>query len=422
MTISDKDKKYIWHPFTQMKTASEPIPIVRGKGSLLFDQEGNSYIDAISSWWVTIHGHSHPYITQKVSQQLQTLEHVLFAGFTHQAATDLCHHLKLHLPNNQSKFFFSGDGSSAVEIALKMSIQYFRNINETRHRILALEGGYHGETFGAMSAGSKSIFSAPFEDYLFDVEHLPFPGLDEELTLAALKEKLEKGDVCCFIFEPLVQGASGMRMYSASTLDKMISLCHQHKVLCIADEVMTGFGRTASYFACNQLEQEPDFMCLSKGLSGGTLPISLTTCTEKIYDSFLGNDLNTAFLHGHSYTANPIGCAAALASLELLEKEECQKQIQSIKEYHYQFYKILQKHPKAYNVRQCGTILAFNVEFQPSDYSNKIKDELYQYFIQDGVLLRPLGNVVYILPPYCITKEELKKVYNSILNALEKIQ
>ena len=420
MSIYSDDKKYIWHPFTQMKTAENPIPIVKGKGTLLIDENGKTYIDAISSWWVNLHGHAHPYISQKVSKQLNTIEHLMFAGFTHQAATTLCAKLSKHLPNNQHKFFFSGDGSSAVEIALKMSIQYWKNKGIERHRILALEGGYHGETFGAMSAGAKSIFSAPFEDYLFEVEHLPFPN-DEEETLTSLKEKLEGGKVACFIFEPLVQGAAGMRMYSAQVLNKMIALCKQYDVLCIADEVMTGFGRTGSYFACNQLSETPDLMCLSKSLSGGTLPISLTSCSQAIFDSFLGNDLSTAFLHGHSFTGNPLGCAAAIASLELLEQEECQEQIKSISKSHNTFAQQIATHPKVNNLRQCGTILAMDIVSAESGYSSDVKQLLYQHFIEDGVLLRPLGNVLYIIPPYCITHQELQTVYNSILKALEKV-
>ena len=417
MSISKKDEKYIWHPFTQMKTAQKAIPIIKGEGSLLFDEDGKSYIDAVSSWWVNLHGHAHPYIAAKIQEQMQHLAHVMFAGFTHPAAVDLCEKLSQHLPSNQKKFFFSGDGSSAVEIALKMSIQYWRNKKIKRHRILALEGGYHGETFGAMSAGAKSIFSTPFEDYLFEVNHIPFPG-NEGKCLSALENQLKIGDVACFIFEPLVQGASGMRMYSPQTLDKILALCHKYDVLCIADEVMTGFGRTGSIFACNQLQESVDFMCLSKGLSGGTLPISLTTCGQKIYDSFLGDDLSTAFLHGHSYTGNPIGCAAAIASIELLEKESCLNRIQEIASQHQDFAKSIRNFPQLVGIRQTGTILAMEFGSSNSGYHSNLKDKLYQHFLDDGILLRPLGNVLYILPPYCITDQELKQIYSSILSIL----
>lgn len=420
MSISDKDKQYIWHPFTQMKTSGKPIAITKGEGTLLFDEAGNSYIDAIASWWVNLHGHAHPYLAQKVHEQMQQLEHVVFAGFTHKPAAELCHRLSKRLPANQSKFFFSGDGSSAVEIALKMSIQYWKNKGEKRYRFLALDGGYHGETFGAMSAGARSIFSEHFKDYLFEVTHLPFPK-DEETCLNALKAELSKGEIAAFIFEPLVQGASGMRMYSASTLDKLIKLCKKNQVLCIADEVMTGFGRTGDYFACNKLKEEVDFMCLSKGLSGGTLPISLTTCTQNIYNAFLGNDMSTAFLHGHSYTGNPIGCASAIASLDLLESDECQENISRVQQMHASFAEKLQKHQLIQSIRQEGIILAIELKADQSGYNSSIKEGLYKHFISQGVLLRPLGNVIYILPPYCITDEELDSVYKSILSALEKM-
>ena len=420
MSISDLDKKHIWHPFTQMKTAQAPLPIERGKGTILFDEDGKSYIDAISSWWVNLHGHAHPYLAQKVNEQMQQLEHVVFAGFTHKPAAELCQRLSKRLPANQSKFFFSGDGSSAVEIALKMSIQYWRNKGQKKQRFLALEGGYHGETFGAMSAGARSIFSAHFQDYLFDVKHLPFPKAEQD-CLDALEEELKSDDVAAFIFEPLVQGASGMRMYSANTLDKLIKLCKKHQVLCIADEVMTGFGRTGDYFACNKLKEEVDFMCLSKGLSGGTLPISLTTCTQDIYNAFLGNDMSTAFLHGHSYTGNPIGCSSAIASLDLLESNECQENISRVQQMHASFAEKLQKHELIEDIRQEGTILAIELKADQSGYNSSIKEDLYKHFISQGVLLRPLGNVIYILPPYCISDEELKQVYKSILSTLEEM-
>lgn len=419
MSISDLDKKHIWHPFTQMKTAQAPLPIVRGKGTILFDEDGKSYIDAIASWWVNLHGHAHPYLAQKVNEQMQQLEHVVFAGFTHKPATELCQRLSKRLPANQSKFFFSGDGSSAVEIALKMSIQYWRNKGQKKQRFLALEGGYHGETFGAMSAGARSIFSAHFQDYLFEVSHLPFPK-DEAACLQALEKELAKGEVAAFIFEPLVQGASGMRMYSASTLDKLIKLCKKQQVLCIADEVMTGFGRTGDYFACNKLKETVDFMCLSKGLSGGTLPISLTTCSKEIYQAFLGDDMSTAFLHGHSYTGNPVGCASAIASLDLLESEECQENIRRIAKKHASFAQQIRENERIEDIRQEGTILAIELKADQSGYNSSLKESLYQHFISQGVLLRPLGNVIYILPPYCISNMELDQVYKSILSALDK--
>ena len=420
MNLVEKDQKYIWHPFTQMKTAGSALPIVKGEGTLLIDDKGNSYIDAISSWWVNLHGHSHPYIAEKVYAQMLQLEHVVFAGFTHSPAVELCEKLSKHLPQNQAKFFFSGDGSSAVEIALKMSVQYWKNKGESKTRFVALDGAYHGETFGAMSAGARSIFSAPFSDLLFESTHIPFPK-DEEAAVKSLREELAKGDVAAFIFEPLIQGAAGMRMYKAETLNKLMRVCKEAGVLCIADEVMTGFGRTGTTFAVNQVEEEPDFICMSKGLSGGTLPLSLTTCTNAIFDAFLGDDIQKAFLHGHSFTGNPIGCVAAIASLELLEKEECQEAMKNIAARHKIFGEKIKSLDIIKDIRQTGTVIAIELKADSSGYASTIRQQLYQSFLAEGVLLRPLGNVIYILAPYCITAKELTKVYEVIETKLKTL-
>ena len=421
MGLVEKDKKYIWHPFTQMKTAEKAIPIVKGEGTLLIDEKGNTYIDAISSWWVNLHGHSHPYIAEKVYAQMQKLEHVVFAGFTHNPAVELCEKLSKHLPSNQAKFFFSGDGSSAVEIALKMAVQYWKNKGENKTRFVALDGAYHGETFGAMSAGARSIFSAPFSDLLFECTHIPFPK-DEQAAIQNLKTEIDKGGIAAFIFEPLVQGAAGMRMYKAETLNKLMQICKEAGVLCIADEVMTGFGRTGTTFAVNQTEAKPDLICLSKGLSGGTLPLSLTSCTNDIFDAFLGDDIQKAFLHGHSFTGNPIGCTAAIASLDLLERKECQRAIKNIAESHEIFAKRINSIEIIKDIRQTGTILAIELKSDSSGYASSVRQKLYQDFLDQGVLLRPLGNVIYILPPYCIKEKELEKVYKVIENQLKKMR
>ena len=421
MGLEEKDNKYIWHPFTQMKTAEAAIPIVKGEGTLLIDEKGNTYIDAISSWWVNLHGHSHPYIAEKVYAQMQKLEHVVFAGFTHNPAVELCDKLSKHLPSNQAKFFFSGDGSSAVEIALKIAVQYWKNKGENKTRFVALDGAYHGETFGAMSAGARSIFSAPFSDLLFECTHIPFPK-DEQAAIQSLENEIDKGGIAAFIFEPLVQGAAGMRMYKAETLNKLMQICKKAGVLCIADEVMTGFGRTGTTFAMNQIEAKPDLICLSKGLSGGTLPLSLTTCTSNIFDAFLGDNLEGAFLHGHSFTGNPIGCIAAIASLDLLEKKECQTAIKNIAKSLEIFAKRINSIEIIKDIRQTGTILAIELKSDSSGYASSVRQKLYQDFLDQGVLLRPLGNVIYILPPYCIKEKELEKVYMVIENQLKKMR
>lgn len=420
MNSVEKDKKYIWHPFTQMKTAGDPILIKSGKGALLFDDEGNEYIDAISSWWVSVHGHAHPYIAKKISEQLRTLEHVIFAGFTHQPAIDLAERLLAYL-SHQSKIFFSDNGSTAVEVALKMCLQYFYNQDIQKDTIVALENAYHGDTFGAMSAGGNDGFNNPFKKKMFEVERIPTPTNESrEKSVATLKEIISKKQVCCFIFEPLIQGAGGMIMYEPEALDELIRICRKNGVLCIADEVMTGFYRSGKMFASNYLENKPDLTCLSKGLTGGTLPMSITCCTEEIYEAFLSTDKMKTFFHGHSFTGNPIGCAAALANLDLFEKQRTLDHVERIVAAHEGFRSKIENHPRAKNVRQRGTILA--VEFQTgsdTSYFNNIRDQLYDYFLDKGILLRPLGNVIYIMPPYCITDEELQKVYDAIYAALE---
>lgn len=422
-TILEADEQYIWHPYTQSKTAKTPLPIVRGEGTILYHEDGTAYIDAVASWWVNLHGHSHPHIAKKVYEQMQVLEHVIFAGFTHEPATLLAKRLLTHLPDQQARIFFSDNGSTAVEIGIKMAMQYFHNKGIERKYLVALDNAFHGETFGAMSASADLSFNRAFHSHLFEVKRIPTPVKGQEkASVEALKALLETGEIYAFLFEPLVQGAGGMIMYEPAILDELMALCHEHDVFCIADEVMTGFGRTGRTFACDYLEEQPDIMCLSKGLTGGTLPLSLTTCTEKIFEAFLSNDKYKTFFHGHSYTANPVGCAAALASLDLLESEACQQDIARIVKSHETFKVQLEGHPKLIDVRQRGTILA--IEFatpETSGYFNNIRDKLYYFFLENGVLLRPLGNVIYILPPYCITDAELDKVYGLILACLEEI-
>lgn len=421
MTSLEKDKAYIWHPFTQMKTAGEHILIKKGKGALLFDEEENEIIDAVSSWWVNVHGHAHPYIATRIYEQLNTLEHVIFAGFTHSPAIELCSRLLQYLPH-QSKAFFSDNGSTSVEVALKMCLQYFFNQGIKKDTIVALESAYHGDTFGAMSAGGDDGFNNPFKEKMFQVERIPTPTeKNKEQSIEQLKKIISEKEVCCFIFEPLIQGAGGMIMYEPEVLDELIQICHDNNVLCIADEVMVGFYRTGKMFASNYLKNKPDLTCLSKGLTGGTLPLSLTTCTQEIYDAFLSDDKMKTFFHGHSFTGNPVGCAAALASLDLFEKQETLDNIQRVIKSHEKFRQRIANHPAAENIRQRGTIVAIEFKTESStSYFNNIRDKLYHYFLENGVLLRPLGNVIYVMPPYCITDEQLNKVYELIISALDR--
>lgn len=421
-SLVEKDARYIWHPYTQMKTAASPLPVVRGEGARLIAEDGKSYIDAVSSWWVNLHGHAHPYIAQRVAEQARTLEHVIFAGFTHPPAVELAERLLGILPDNQAKVFYSDNGSTAVEIAVKMAIQYYFNQGIERKKVIAFEHAFHGETFGAMSISGDLSFNTAFHDFLFRVERIPppLPGRETE-SWQALQRVLSDGDACAFIFEPLIMGAGGMLMYTPEALDALIALCHEHDVLCIADEVMTGFGRTGKIFAADHLQHKPDLMCLSKGLTGGTLPLAVTTCTQAIFEAFLSDDKYKTFFHGHSYTGNPLGCAAALASMDLLLSDACQADIQRITDRHRLFKVHIESHRAVREVRQTGTVMA--VEFESAEatsYFNNLRDTLYNFFLEQGVLLRPLGNLIYILPPYCITDEELERVYKAVEQALDK--
>ena len=421
MTLQERDLKVIWHPYTQMKTASPPIPIVGGKGTLLFDEAGKQYIDAVSSWWVNIHGHAHPYIAEKVAEQLHKLEHVIFAGFTHEGAIELAERLLAILPGNQKRAFYSDNGSTAVEVAIKMCLQYWLNKGQQRTKVLAFKNAYHGDTFGAMAVSGRSAFTKAFESLLFDVEFIDLPNA---LNITDLKSKIShlSKDLACFIFEPLIQGSAGMIMYEAVYLNELMAHCKQEGVLMIDDEVFTGFGRTGKPFACDHLNVRPDVMCFSKGLTGGTMAFGLTTCTQDIYDAFLSDDRLKTLFHGHSYTANPVACAAALASLDLFLQPLTVNNINRIAIAHERFAIKIKHHPKIKTVRQTGTILAMEWETgHDTSYFNTLRDKLYNYFLAAGIILRPLGNVVYILPPYCITDSELQYVYNTIEQALQEI-
>src|SRR6195952_4240501 len=316
MGLSERDLDVIWHPYTQMKTALPHVPIVRGEGACLYDEDGKRYIDAVSSWWVNIHGHANKYIAQKVAEQLLQLEHVIFAGFTHPTAVELAERLLAVLPSNQKKAFYSDNGSTAIEVAIKMCLQYWHNQGKTRTKMLAFTNAYHGDTFGAMAVSGRSAFTAAFDSLLFEVEFIDVPNADNIESLKSLISNL-KSELACFIFEPLVQGAGGMLMYEAEHLNTLMAHCRKENILLIADEVFTGFGRTGKRFACDHVTEQPDIMCFSKGLTGGTMALGLTTCTQIIFNAFLSDDRLKTLFHGHSFTANPVACAAALASMDL---------------------------------------------------------------------------------------------------------
>jgi adenosylmethionine-8-amino-7-oxononanoate aminotransferase len=423
MTLQERDQAHVWHPFTHLKISPAALPIVRGEGAAFFDEQGRRYIDAIASWWVNIHGHSHPYLAQKVSEQLSTLEHAIFSGFTHEPAVQLAERLLKRLPTNQAKVFYSDNGSTSVEVALKMAFQYWSNVDEPRLKVIAFENAYHGDTFGGMSVGARNAFNEPFSNLLFDVIHIPLPlkGYEEQ-SFSAMTAALQDNDIASFIFEPLVQGAAGMFMYEAEALDKLISMAKEKRVICIADEVMTGFGRTGKFFACDHLSQAPDIICLSKGLTGGVMPLGVTSCASFIYEAFLSNDKMKTFFHGHSYTANPTSCAAALASLDLFDQPAAFENIYRIQRAHEKFAAKLRKHNKLKEVRQKGTILALEIRTSESThYLNALAERVPEFFLARGIILRPLGNIVYVLPPYCISDEDLELIYTALEEFLDTV-
>jgi adenosylmethionine---8-amino-7-oxononanoate aminotransferase len=414
-------ENYIWHPFTQMKTATPPLHVVKAKDCILYTADGKEYIDAVSSWWVNIHGHCNEIIANAIAEQAKTLEHVIFAGFTHTPAIDLSKKLISMLPAGFAKVFFSDDGSTSVEVALKMAIQYWRNqgvYNKTT--IIAFDNAYHGDTFGAMSVAERNAFNAAFDPFLFDVQRLPLPN---EQNIGFVKQQLlsiaREDTVAAFIFEPLVQGAAGMLMYEAKYLDELLAIAREQNIICIADEVMTGFGRTGRNFAIEHLHNKPDIICLSKGITGGFMPLGVTICSQKIFDAFYDDDKMKTFFHGHSYTGNPLACAAANASMQILTSDRCQQQIQAIVNAHAAFAGSVKQHPAVKEVRQQGTIIAIELNTKEnSSYFNNIQAEAYRFFLNNGVFLRPLGNIVYIMPPYCITSGQLENIYDCISNSL----
>ena len=421
MSLTEKDSQYLWHPYTQHKTASAPIAITKGKGAMLWDENGKEYIDAIASWWVNPFGHSNRFIADAIYKQLTTLEHVLFGGFTHEPAVVLSEKLMKILPKNQNKIFFSDNGSTAVEVAIKVALQYFFNKGEKKTTLIAFENAFHGDTFAAMAASGISFYTQAFEGMFIDVVRIPVPVKgEEERSFQALAQAIKNNNCAAFIFEPLVLGAAGMVMYDPEELDKLIGICKENRILTIADEVMTGFGKTGKTFACDYLVGQPDMMCLSKALTGGTIPMAITTFTQELFEAFYSDDINKALFHGHTFTANPTGCAAALASLELLQTNEMQTNIIRVNQSHLAFEKLIQNHPKVSTTRVLGVIFALEIKTESqASYYGSLRNKLYDFFIENGIILRPVGNVIYILPPYIIENDQLQKIYTVVEKALD---
>ena len=417
---------HLWHPITQVARSDAPQRVVRAQGSLLELEDGRELIDAISSWWVTLHGHAEPSIAAAIGRQAQTLEQVIFANFSHGPAEQLANRLSAH--TGLERLFFSDNGSSAVEVALKMAWQWWRNQGSERRQLIAFEGAYHGDTFGAMAVGDRSVFTEAFEELLFDVTRLPWPATHwddasieerEAAALTALREALQT-PTAALIVEPLIQGAAGMRMVRPEFLKAVAEEVHASGALLIADEVMTGFGRTGALFSCQRAGIQPDLVALSKGLTGGFLPMAVTMASERIYAGFISESEPTAtFFHGHSFTANPLGCAAALASLDLLEANP--EAYTGFEARHQPHLEALAQHPKVRNVRCTGTVAAFEIEAGETNYLNPIGKVIQRHCIEQGVYLRPLGNVVYLLPPLCTSDAQLQQCYGALQSCLTQL-
>ncbi len=423
-SIISRDRKYVWHPFTRQKQMPDPIAIVKGKDSLLMDADGNTYIDAISSWWVNLHGHAHPYIAEKIYAQALELEQVIFAGFTHEPAVTLAERLLSILPGNLAKVFFSDNGSTSTEVALKMSIQYWWNQGQhNRKKILAFRNAYHGDTFGAMSVSDRGVFTLAFHEHLFEVVFIDTPT-SENLAHSCEMIAQQGKDIAAFIYEPLVQGAGGMCMYAAEHLDTLLPAAREQGIICIADEVMTGFGRTGKLFASEYMHNTPDIICLSKGITGGFMPLGVTACAAFIYEAFVQDDQLKTFFHGHSFTANPLACAAANASLDLLSTEQCTQQriwlAQKTNELAVKMERLAQETQKIASVRRLGTILAFDINQGQTGYLNAVSQVVTKEALQAGLYIRPLGNTVYIMPPYCLKDAEFCRISQFLENNVNK--
>lgn len=405
----------IWHPFTQHALEPAMTRIARTDGAYLIDENGRAIFDAISSWWVITHRHRHPEIMAAIQRAAETLDQIIFAEFTHEPAEDLAHGLIRLAPSGLEHVFFSDSGSTSIEVALKMALGFFHNRNEPRSRIVVMEHGYHGDTIGTMSAGERGVFNAAYGALLFDVDTIPFPAAgSEQQTLDALEKHCRSGNVAALLIEPLVLGAGGMKMYSPEVLGELARIARDHGTLVIADEVMTGWGRTGTLFAIDQTDIVPDILCLSKGITGGALPLAATLCSAEIFAAHLSTDRRRTFFHSSSYTANPIACAAALANFKVWEAEPVAERIESLERMQREGLSRFRADPRFANVRQAGTIAALDVAVATPGYLSDVGPRLRSLFRERGVLIRPLGNVIYLMPPYCTSAGDLDRAYQAI--------
>ena len=410
----------VWHPFTQ-HGLEEPVPLVtHAEGALLHTADGRSVVDAVSSWWVTTHGHGHPRIKAAIAEQAQKLDQIIFAGWTHEPAEQVAAGLRAIMPESLTRVFFSDSGSTSVEVALKMALGYWHWRGEDRHRIVVMENSYHGDTIGAMSVGERGVFNRPYAPLLFDVGRIPFPAAGaEQQALDALEALCRQPDTATLIVEPLILGAGGMMVYSPETLAAMHAICARHGVLFIADEVMTAWGRTGTLLACEQAGIVPDILCLSKGLTGGAVPIAVTMASEPIFEAHYSADRARMFFHSSSYTANPIACAAAAANLAIWREEPVLDRIAALAGKQAAWIEKLGQFCHFDNPRTLGTVAALDLKTSgTSGYMSDLAPRLMAFFRERDVLLRPLGNTVYVMPPYCITDDQLGQVWDAIGEAV----
>ncbi|WP_310621648.1 adenosylmethionine--8-amino-7-oxononanoate transaminase [Flexibacterium corallicola] len=412
----------IWHPFTQHAIMPEMTKITGGCGAYLTKADGERMLDAISSWWVVTHGHCHPHVIGAIKEQADKLDQVIFAGHTHEPAELLAQQLLRCTPDGLDYVFFSDSGSTSVEVALKMALGYWHHLGEKRQRVVVMENSYHGDTIGTMSVGERCVFNQPYNPLLFDVAKLPFPSAgNEQTTFDELEKLCSAGDVAAFIVEPLVLGAGGMLMYSPQTLRTLVQICKKHHVLFIADEVMTGWGRTGKLFACEYAQVTPDIACYSKGLTGGSLPLAVTMCSEAIYNEHYSTDRSKTFFHSSSYTANPIACAAAVANLEVWEREPVYERIENLAKMQAAGLERFKNDERFTNLRQQGTIAAMDINVRDHGYLSDVGPRLYAFFQKKNLLLRPLGNTLYSMPPYCVTQDDVNHIYDAMAEAADEL-
>ncbi len=412
----------VWHPFTQHRLDPVFKKVLRTEGAHLIDEDGRAVLDAISSWWVITHGHRHPAIMAAIRNATESFDQIIFAEYTHAAAEELAQQLIEVAPPGLAHVFYSDSGSTSVEVALKMALGFFHNRGVARARIAVMEHGYHGDTVGTMSAGARGVFNAPYEQLLFDVETIPFPepGREQD-SLDALDRIGRRGDAAALLIEPLVLGAGGMKIYPPHLLAEFRRITTRWGMLLIADEVMTGWGRTGTLFACEQAGIAPDILCTSKGLTGGALPLAATLCQPSIFEAHLSTDRSRMFFHSSSYTANPIACAAGVANLSVWRNEPVRDRVAGLADMHAERLVRFRTDPRFRNVRQSGTVAALDLDVRSSGYLSDVGPRLRAFFRERNLLIRPLGNVIYLMPPYCVTAAELDLAYDAIAEAADVV-